>query len=69
MCILNKHKHKAKEWAGFGWDKATDKLVDVACYLYFQPFEDEKIDKISKTIITNTKLYTKNEINLDTLEI
>lgn len=45
---LKKCTTKCKEWVGFGWDKHSKALLDVAVFLSFDWYEDPEIAKIAE---------------------
>jgi hypothetical protein len=45
---LKKYTTRCKEWIGFGWDKNSKELLDVAVFLSFDWYEDAEIAKIAK---------------------
>lgn len=45
---LKKYATKCKEWIGFGWDKNSKNLLDVAVFLSFEWYEDPEIAKLAK---------------------
>jgi hypothetical protein len=48
FAIMKKHKTKINEWIGFGWDLNSKKVVDVAIFLSYEPFDDPILDKIAE---------------------
>lgn len=48
FAVMKKYTTRCKEWVGFGWDKNSKKLIDVAVFLSFDWQEDPEIDKIAK---------------------
>ena len=45
---LKKYATRCKEWIGFGWDKNSKDLLDVAVFLSFDWYEDPEIAKLAK---------------------
>lgn len=45
---LKKYATRCKEWVGFGWDKNSKKVLDVAVFLSFDWYEDPEIAKIAE---------------------
>jgi hypothetical protein len=45
---MKKHKAKCKECVGFGWDSNSQKALDIAIFLSFEPFEDPEFDRLAK---------------------
>ncbi len=45
---LKKYATRCKEWIGFGWDKNSKNLLDVAVFLSFDWYEDPEIAKLAK---------------------
>lgn len=48
FAVMKKYTTRCKEWVGFGWDKNSKKLIDVAVFLSFDWQDDPEIDKIAK---------------------
>jgi len=48
FAIMKKYATKYKEWVGFGWDRNSQKVLDVAIFLSFEHFEDPELDKGAK---------------------
>jgi hypothetical protein len=48
FAALKKYTTRCKEWVGFGWDKNSNNLLDVAIFLSFEWYEDTEIAKIAK---------------------
>ncbi len=46
--VMKKYTTKCKEWAGFGWDRNSRRLIDVAVFLSFDWQEDPEIARITK---------------------
>ncbi len=51
-----KHTAKCKEWVGFGWDRNSQKALDIAIFLSFEHFEDPELDKIVKENLKKGKI-------------
>ncbi len=51
FAVMKKYSTKCKEWVGFGWDKNSSKLVDLATFLSFDWVKDEVVEKISKQFL------------------
>lgn len=45
--VMKKYVTKCKEWVGLGWNKNSDKTVDVAVFLSFDWQEDSVIAKLA----------------------
>jgi hypothetical protein len=45
---LKKYATRCKEWVGFGWDKNSKNLLDVAVFISFDWYEDPEIAKLAK---------------------
>lgn len=46
--VTKKYVTKSKEWVGLGWDKNSEKIVDVAVFLSYEWQEDPIIAQIAK---------------------
>ena len=46
FAMMKKHKVKCKEWVGFGWDRSSQRKVDIAIFLSNDPFDDPVLDKL-----------------------
>src|SRR5260370_22062809 len=51
FAALKKYTTRCKEWVGFGWDKNSKNLLDVAVFLSFDWYEYPEIAKIAKTVL------------------
>jgi hypothetical protein len=56
FAVMKKYSTKCKEWVAFGWDKNSDRLVDLAIFLSFDWVEDEVVEKISKQFLKPGKM-------------
>lgn len=54
--VMKKYATKCKEWVGFGWDKNSKKLLDVAVFLSFDWQEDHELAKIAKENLKQGKM-------------
>ncbi len=56
FAVMKKYAKKYKEWVGFGWDSNSQKVLDVAIFLSFEPFKDPELDKMAKENLRKGKL-------------
>lgn len=51
FAVMKKYSTKCKEWVGFGWDKNSNNLVDLAIFLSFDWVKDDVVEKISNQFL------------------
>lgn len=61
FAVMKKYSTKCKEWVGFGWDKNSKKLVDLAIFLSFEWVKDDIVEKISKQSLRPGKRVELNK--------
>lgn len=54
---IKKYKDRCTEWVGFGWEKNSKNVLDVAFYLFGKEDYDPEMEKIVKTNIKKGRIY------------
>ncbi|MCD6283853.1 hypothetical protein J7J12_01195 [bacterium] len=62
FAVMKKYTTKCKEWVGFGWDKNSKNLIDVAVFLSFDWREDPEIARIAKENLKPGQMIDIEEI-------
>jgi len=65
FAVMKKYTTKCKEWVGFGWDKNSKKLIDVAVFLSFDWQKDPEIAKIAKENLKQGQIINIEELKKD----
>jgi len=56
FAVMKKYATKCNEWVGFGWDKNSKNLLDVAIFLSFDWQEDQEIARVVKKNLRQVKM-------------
>lgn len=56
FAVMKKYMTKCKEWVAFGWNKNSERLMDLSIFLSFDWVEDKEIEKISKQYLKPGKM-------------
>ena len=58
--VLKKYVTKCKECVGFGWDKNSKNMIDVAVFMSFEWKEDPEVDKMAKEYLKTGEMVSLN---------
>jgi|LGOV01.1.fsa_nt_gb hypothetical protein len=63
FAVTKKYMTKCREWVGLGWDKNSQKILDIAVFLSFDWQEDTELAKIAKENLQQGEIVSFENLN------